>query len=235
MQMARTRKGIPHIKTTCREKTYTGAFPLNKDPQFTSLNHKQQKFVYNIYHQPVSGWSNTKCYQEAYQNPNYNTSAVEANRLLKHPKVIYCLQKLRESYYNILNVTSDRVLDELSAISFSDLADYFDENGNLIKHPKELPAKMRRAISGFTAVYMPDGSIHYKVTLWNKSDGLKQLRQMLAMDKPAPAQKVEISGPNGKPIQIMQQQMDLTVLSDTDVKNLYEILNKMGQPQPNFA
>ena len=232
--MARTRKSIPCIKTKIREKTYTGAFPLNKDPQFTSLNHKQQKFVYNIYHQPVSGWSNTKCYQEAYQNPNYNTSAVEANRLLKHPKVIYCLQKLRESYYNILNVTSDRVLDELSAISFSDLADYFDQDGHLIKHPKDLPAKMRRAISGFEAIAQIDGSMRYKVTLWNKSDGLKQLRQMLAMDKQPPPQRIELTGKDGQPIKVMHQQMDLSILTDTEVKHLYEILNKMGQAQPNF-
>lgn len=220
--MARTRSPL-------QSKVYNGPFPLQNDKDFLSLNARQQKFVYNIFLQPTSHWSNTKCYQDAYQNPNYNTSAVEAHRLLKHPKVIACVSRLRAAYYEMLNVTPDRVLDELGVIAFSDLSDYFDDNGDLTVHPSQLPARARRAISGFQVINNLDGSKSYKVTLWNKSDGLKQLRQMLAMDKPSP-QRIEVSGPGGGPIRTtvdINHKIDFTGLDKDEVMALYSIISKL--------
>ena len=203
-------------------------FPLTNDPLFLALPFKRQRFVYNIFLQPVTGWSNTKCYEKAYNVTNRKSAGVEAHRLLNIPKIKACVDKIKQIYYTKMGFTTERILTELGAISYSDVGKYIDEDGLLIVNPKQLPEQARRAISGFEAVKQIDGTTRYKIRLWNKTEGLKQMIGVLGVSAPS---KHEISGPNGTPIQHkVSHDIDLSGLSDEELNVLIKLINRKEKP-----
>ena len=221
--MPRTTKPKP----ICKDKDYNGPFPLQDDPDFLSLKPQKQKFVHNIFLQPTTNWSNGKCYQDAYGNPNINSCHVCAHYLLNNDKIVaLCVEKIRLAYRESLNLTSERVLKELGCISFSDLVDFFDSDGFLIVHPRDLPEAARRAIAGFEALMQIDGSIKYKVKLWSKTEGLKQITSVLGMNAPIKT-KSEISGPGGGPIETkVTHTIDFSQLTDDELNVLLKLIDK---------
>lgn len=203
-------------------------FPLSDDPLFLALPFKRQRFVYNIFLQPVTGWSNTKCYKKAYNISNPNSAGVEAHKLLKDPKVKTCVDRIKQAYQQKMGFTAERILTELGAISYSDVGKYIDKNGLLIVNPKKLPEQVRRAISGFEAVRQLDGSTKYKIRLWNKTEGLKQMISVLGVSAPS---KHEFSGPGGKPIEHkVSHDIDLSGLSDEELNVLIKLINRKEKP-----
>lgn len=177
---------------------YGKEFPLSDDPTFDKLNYRQKKFVYHIFLRPITNWSRTKCYQEAYDQPNYDVAAGDACNLVRNPKVAHCLEIIREKYSSTLYTNAAKILKEESYIAYSDPADLFDESGNLIKPIKNLPEYVRKSIKGFEVIENKNtGTVRYKVTLWDKGSSLGRLQSVAGLNAP---NKYEVSGPNGTPI-----------------------------------
>jgi len=60
------------------------------------------------------------------------TSAAKLGmRLLKHPDVIYEIEKLDKAAYSRIEVTADRVRQELAKLAFSNMGDYLLPEGNI--------------------------------------------------------------------------------------------------------
>jgi phage terminase small subunit len=72
---------------------------------------------------------------------------VQASRMLRKPKVKALIAKLTEKKLEKLNVSAERILQELARIAFLDPANLFDEAGQL-KPIGEVDEDTRRAIAG---------------------------------------------------------------------------------------
>ncbi len=205
------------------------AFPLSTDETFNGLTTIQKQFVYHYYLKPVTRWTNAKIYR--YISPG--TSATSASALVAHhlakPEVKYCVNKLAKIYNDSLGITTDRILNELAGIAYSDITEFFVErdDGRITCqiNPKELPPHARRAIKSFKEMWTADG-ISYEVTLWDKMGAIKQLREIKNIGT---TQKMEVSGPDGMPIQHNHMhKIDLTLLSNKEIDSLLEISNKIN-------
>lgn len=217
---------MPRTKSP-KHKSYNGPFPLQKDKTFLSLTPKQQKFVYNIYLKPTSGWSNAYCYANAYGHEvDVAQHSACASENLNKPKIAYCVQILKEQHAANLGYSAARVLEEIGHLALSDIAEYFDENGYLTTNPKDLPESVRRAIQSISKVYDKNGDPKWEVKLWSKPEALKLLTKINGMDAP---KKVELSGPGGKPIQVNQNithSLDLSGLDDDEMDILLKLVER---------
>ena len=74
----------------------------------------------------------TRAYMAVFGTKNYNTAAVEAHRLLKHPNVIKMLEKRRAELRAKYALTSDRVMCELARVSYFNPKRLVDVNGKAI-------------------------------------------------------------------------------------------------------
>lgn len=194
------------------------SFPLHDDPIFNELTAKQKKFVYNIFLQPITQWSNAQCYADAYDFDDYdNLDEVHKNQCysgasvnIRKPKISHCIAKIREAYHTELYTNADRILREEASIAYSDPAEFFDEDGYLILPIHKLPMQVRKSISGFEVIESPrTGITKYKVTLWNKGQSLGRLQSIAGMNA---AQKHELSGPNGGPIESINRNIQITLV-----------------------
>jgi hypothetical protein len=218
-----------------RRKTVTGLINPNEDkilndldlindPVYLKLKTSQQRFIYYLYLQKENLWTNSETYRRAYKNYNCptNQASVHYNGLKKDDRIQHCVKKLEAYFKRQLDLIPQRILREESYIAFSDIAKYFDSEGHLTIHPSKLPAPARRAIGGIKRITQKDGSVVYEVSLWNKGAALARLQNVYGMNSP---NKLEISGPNGNPIEI-DAKYDFTLLSYEEKKVLKTLLIK---------
>lgn len=95
------------------------------------------------------------------------------------------LKLYNEAMYDRNEWVKERVLVELGHIATSDMLGMFDDNG-AVKHPKEWPAELRRAVAGIEVkeLFNIEGAlIGYakKIKLWDKTKGLELTGKTLAM------------------------------------------------------
>lgn len=198
------------VKKQISKPETTSGFPLTNDPAFGRLNHRQRKFVYNIFLQPITQWSNGKCYSDAYDNPNMDVCYQCALENLRKPDIAACVAKIREAYHSELYTNADRILREEASIAYSDPAEFFDKDGHLVLPIHKLPMQVRKSISGFEVIESPrTGTIRYKVTLWNKGQSLGRLQSVAGMNA---AKKMELSGPGGGPIDHRVQKIEIVLI-----------------------
>lgn len=217
-----------YYKTKQKEyirKDKKNPFPLYKDKIYNSLTPEQQKFVYNIFLQPVTNWSNTQCFQDATtRDIMQSTAYTYACELLKNPKIVHCVEKVKKHYRRQLRITPERILKEEASIAFSDVAKYFDENGYLIHNPAKLPSVIRRAISSVKRVSNnKTGQERYEVTLWNKGDSLSRLQKVMGMNSPT---EHKIAGDINTTTTVIHK-IDLSSLSDYDISVLKDVQKKL--------
>jgi hypothetical protein len=167
------------------QKDFNGPFPLQDDEIFLSLTPGRQKFVYNYYLKPVSKWSNGRCYSRAFGHEEIKPSHyVEANRLLKAPKIQHCIDKLKKSFVRSLEISKERILQEEACLAYSDIALLFDDKGHLNVNPKDLPEDIRRAISSMKVSYDLKGEPVYEFKLWDKGKALQRIENIKGMNAP---------------------------------------------------
>lgn len=171
------------IKDTTPTLPIDSTFPLATDEIYNKLTPLKKLFVYHYYLKPVTGWNNTKIYQTIRPNVTDTTAPGQASKLLKEPEVQHCIEKLTVLYNERLGYTPERILNELGALSFSDIGDYVDENGMTTINPKNIPASARRAIAGFEEIHT-DSGVRYKLKLWDKNSAIKQLVSMQGLAAP---------------------------------------------------
>lgn len=197
-------------------------FPLSKDSVYQSLSSAKRMFVYYQYLKPVTGWTNSRIYKQIRPNVTEDSAWILASKWMKDPDIMYCLNRLKVIYDERLGYTADRIMNELGALAFSDVANYFDETGKLRTNPLDLPPRARAAIASFELRYDQMGEEYWKITQWNKNDALKSLIKIQGMEAP---QKHELSGPGGKAIEInTRTKVDLAFLTNAEVNLLCKIV-----------
>jgi phage terminase small subunit len=114
-----------------------------------------------------------------------------AGRYLARPRVQKGISEAVKSIQDKAEVNVAMIIKELHRIATTDIADIFDEKGN-IKRIHDIPLDIRRAISGFeveTPISKPDTKI-VKVKLWSKEKSLEMLGKHLQMW----IEKIQLSG-----------------------------------------
>jgi phage terminase small subunit len=135
---------------------------------------------------------------EAAKRAGYSpkTAYSQGSRLLKNVEVQNKIRELNKRAEDEAVVCAADVLRELGRIALCDIREAFNEDGTL-KGIKDMPANVRRAISGFdvdeSADMGLDGKVvkvlrkqTKKVRFWNKGDALNTLAKHFHLldDKP---------------------------------------------------
>ena len=125
------------------------------------------------------------------------TAAKQLARLLSEPEVTARIAELKQESTQRLEITADRVLQEIARIAFLDPARVFDEDGT-IKPITEMDEDTRRAIGSLEVTqFGQDGiGILSKVKLIDKKGGLEMLAKHLKLL----TQVHEHTGKDGGPI-----------------------------------
>lgn len=143
---------------------------------------------------------------------SHGCSHVVASRILKQDDVREALVKYEKDLASRYIHTKDRVIKEMSIIAFSDIADYFTEEGELrVRNLKELPTHVTRAIKKIkmfkkSRVLAKDGiegrkgdeigDIRIEFELYDKIASLVRVGQEIGIFK----DKKELTGPDGQPL-----------------------------------
>ena len=96
-----------------------------------------------------------------------------------------------------MDIRSDRILQELACVAFSDVADAYEADGLTLKNIHQIPKHLRASISKFKAGVTGDG-MFTEVTMIDKMKALQLLSNIKNMDqanKAAKAPKVIIELP----------------------------------------
>jgi phage terminase small subunit len=169
----------------------------------THLTIKQERFAQKY----VELGNANEAYRQTYDAENMVPESVhnEAHLLLKHPEVSIRVARLEELQRKRHEVTVDRIVSEYSKLAFLDIRKAFDDEGNLLTITT-LDDDTAAAIAGieFEEVFEQDGRkrthvgrIH-KIKLSDKKGALDSLAKFLGMF----TDKVELTGKDGKPIEI---------------------------------
>jgi len=106
-----------------------------------NLNPRQEKFVLEYM---LDGNGTQAAIRAGYSK---RSAEVQAFDLLRNPKIADKIRARREQFMARREISVERVLAELVDIAFTDLSEAFDDEGRLLPI-KEMPARVRRAISG---------------------------------------------------------------------------------------
>lgn len=168
--------GIDHITPELRREVLGKLVEF--EVRLAGLTLKQQNFALGVLHDP----SNITRAAEAAGYAAASAS-VTASQLIINPKVAHVIslgQQLREDR---TMVSSDRTLNELAIIAFSDISHYMMEPGTgELKVKPGIPQHAMRAVSQaeFTTTVVEKGeqtttTFKTKIKLWSKTDTLRML------------------------------------------------------------
>ena len=78
-------------------------------------------------------------------------------QLLRNPKVKAAIDAGLKAKFQRADITAERIILEMFRLATSDLSKAYNDDGSL-KHPKEMPEDVRRAISGIDVDYIWEGT-----------------------------------------------------------------------------
>lgn len=162
------------------------------------LNPKQQRFV-------AEYLVDLNATQAAIR-AGYSAKGARVNgpRLLSNAVVAAAIQERQAKRIGKLELTADAVLGELLRIAKADIAEAFEEDGNLRKL-SEIPEDVRRAVAGIEIDDRWEGrgeeAVRYtvkKLKFWDKNRALELLAKNLGLL----VEKHEHTGKGGGPLPI---------------------------------
>lgn len=123
-----------------------------------------------------------------YSSTNNAAAGVTGRRLLHEPLVAAAIAKLKKKQSDRVEITADRVIQELWRLAMSDIGEAVDENGN-VKPLKTMPEAIRRAISGVDVDELFEGrgdervrvGLTKKLRLWDKGAALALLMKHMGL------------------------------------------------------
>lgn len=196
----------------------------------SKLKAKQERFC-QLY---TTHWNATRAAKESGYSEK--TAMEQGYQLLQNPSVKARITELAEHALQEIGVTRERILQEYARLAFYDMADAYDEIGQL-RPVKEMPEDVRRAVAKVKVFEhaIPssgeDGDDGGKVVIGftkeiefaPKKGALDSLSKCLGI---AP-DRVEHSGPNGKPI----EHKDLTEIPDEQLDARLQSLLAKQKPE----
>lgn len=147
-----------------------------------------------------------------------------AQELLVKPEVVAKVQALMEERAQRTQVTADRVITEVARLGFADLRKLFDPLSGELLPPAKWPDEIASAVASIEVEELMGGTgpdrvqIGWtkKVKLWDKGKALELLGRHLKLW----VERTELSGPNGGPIPVKNDGVDLSLLTDEELQQL---------------
>ena len=157
------------------------------------LTEKQIRFVEAMLIEPDA----KAAYIKAGYSARGSAAEVNASRLLRNAKVKAALKELRQQRSIRTEITADRVLQEIAAISFSRITDVvsFDADGVDFKNSDELDDKAKAAIASVTYSNSQNGGIRQSAKMHDKIAALTLLCKHLGI-----AEGKEENGSDQQPV-----------------------------------
>lgn len=148
------------------------------------LTAKQQAFVAEY----LIDLNASAAYQRAYPGAKPASARVQSCRLLVDPNIQAAIAAGKAARAERVEITADRVLQELAKLVFFDVRTLFREDGTL-KPPSELDDIAASAVSSVEVIEEFDGTgrdkvqigFTKKVKLWDKRASLALMMQHLGM------------------------------------------------------
>ena len=160
-----------------KNKEYNGSTPIT-GPYAVM----REAFVDNI----IANVVQYKAYQQAGYKPKTDEVALAASsRLLRNVTIQKRLAYKRAQLAKKAEITAEKVIKEFACIGLVDIAQIYDDNGN-IKDIEDIPEETRRAIAGIEhiAEYDNDGNVSgytKKLKFWDKNKALENLGKHLGL------------------------------------------------------
>lgn len=118
---------------------------------------------------------------------SYNAACVEASKLLKNPEVRKEIRAAQSESRKRCRVTADRIVNELAAIAFANMCDYFDMSADgppQLLPIREIPSPARKALRRLSCkskVARGVSIVTYEVQCHSKLAALGKLYDHLGM------------------------------------------------------
>lgn len=175
------------------------------------LTPKQQRFAEEY----LTDLNASAAYQRAGYAARGNAAEVNASRLLRNAQVAAAVAAGMKARSEKVGVDSEWVLRRLASEAEADLADLYDEQGNL-RHPKDWPEVWRKGlVSGVESFMVPkgqdaDGKPIYaevrKVKLIDRTRTVELIGKHVNVG--AFREQVGLSDPEGGPVQVAAVKLD---------------------------
>lgn len=135
-------------------------------------------------HEYLKDLNATAAYKRAGYKGEGNVAEAAASRLLRNVQVAEKIQNLMNKRADKLEITAERVLQEIARLAFVDISQAYDAHGGLLPL-HDMPEDVRRAIAAVeVAEERVDGEVVgeiRKVKFWDKGKGLDQLGRHLKL------------------------------------------------------
>jgi phage terminase small subunit len=182
------------------------------------LDPREQRFV-ELY---VETNNATRSALVAGFGRNYGSAAVIAGRLLKRVHIKNAIAKRNAELMVELDFTPDRIIKEIAKVAGVNSADFVtvDEQG---QPHIDFSGVKRRHMAAISSIENTEKGVKYKA-----HDKLKALDMLAKMARLYPAERTELSGPNGAPIQSasvnVNHTMDIASLEPEQRDQLRQVL-----------
>jgi|SRR5580704_2174297 phage terminase small subunit len=186
-----------------------------------ALNPRERKFVELF----VETSNATRSALAAGYGRNYQNAAVYANSLLKKPKIKNEVDKRNAEIMAELDFTPDRIIRELAKVAGVNAADFvsIDDEGN--PH-LDLTGVKRAQMAAVASVDSETTEFGVKARI-KTHDKLKALDMLAKMARLYPAERTELTGADGGPIQsasVNVHKVDLASLEPEQRDQLRSVL-----------
>ncbi|MBW2596379.1 MAG: hypothetical protein JRC93_10470 [Deltaproteobacteria bacterium] len=168
-------------------RSFFDDFPFFDDPKYHALPPYHQKYLLAYTLRDMYGFR----LADAYRFASGNLVSSEANasssaaRLKNIPSVRYFMDLIDWARVESMGFSTRRIIEAETEISYSDITEYIEENGEFSGNLKDLPLHIRRAIKSLEIVSTTDkeGVItkKYKISLWDKGQSLHRLEKIKGM------------------------------------------------------
>lgn len=139
--------------------------------------------------------------------------------LLRKPEIAAAIEDGKAKRSKRVEVTADRVLEELAAVAFLDQREFFDDDGNL-KPIKEWTKAMGVAVGGFEVIIKNavagDGKMDriHKYRMWDKVKALELLAKHVGVAK----ERI-----------VIERRVDVSKLTDEELQARAEELHERSE------
>ena len=122
-----------------------------------------------------NGGDASKAYRDIYGCATQSSYTL-GPKLLDHPDIQHLLREGKRKAMKNLEITAERVIQELACIAFFDVEDIYDDQGNM-RPLSEIPEEARRAIVSID----PVGEFAKRAKIEGKRGALHLLGQTMAL------------------------------------------------------
>lgn len=133
-----------------------------------------------------------------------HSARITASKLLTKPNIQQAVNNAIEERKKRIQLTGDRVLQELCSLAYIDVSQAYEEDGVTLKNIHDMPEDLRRAITGLEVLTTEIGSgeevightINKKLKIIEKTKAIEMLGKYFKLF----TEKHEHAGPGGVPL-----------------------------------